>query len=229
MNEGGTPQAPVNVNLPAITGATAQGQVLSVNPGFWTWEPVGTFAYQWRTCDESGNNCSDIGGATSSTYTQTSSDIGHTHRVVVSATNSAGGPLYATSPQNDATVAPGTENRLTNGGFETRSGAVDNLNNDAAWTGWMVTTYGTGWIQSSTKAHGGSYAFEVQKNGGATVMAIEQAFVPANPGETMQVSFWQKNSLSGYGVTYYVKDVTHNTQHHRADPRWRFHRFLHQG
>ncbi len=46
--------------------------------------------YQWQDCNSSGASCSDIGGATAGTYTLQSSDIGHTVRVRVTATNSLG-------------------------------------------------------------------------------------------------------------------------------------------
>ena len=52
----------------------------------------------WQDCDSSGNNCTNISGATSSSYTLASGDVGHTIRAVVTATNTGGsGP--ATSAQ----------------------------------------------------------------------------------------------------------------------------------
>jgi hypothetical protein len=69
---------------PTISGTTTQGQMLTSSTGSWINPPI-SFAYQWRRCDGSGANCSDISGASSSTYTLTSADVGSTIRVVVTA------------------------------------------------------------------------------------------------------------------------------------------------
>ncbi len=47
-------------------------------------------AYQWRRCDTSGASCTDVAGATSTTYGLTSADVGSTIRVAVTASNGAG-------------------------------------------------------------------------------------------------------------------------------------------
>ena len=94
--------APTNTALPSISGTTTQGQTLTAANGSWT-GGLTTYAYQWRDCDSSGNNCTNISGATSSTYTLTSNDVGDTMRVVVTATNT-GGSTPATSNQT-ATIA----------------------------------------------------------------------------------------------------------------------------
>ena len=94
---------PTNTALPAITGTTTQGQQLSTSNGAWSGSPTG-YAYQWRRCDSGGASCASIGGATGSTYTLVSGDVGKTLRVVVTATN-AGGSTPATSNQT-AVVTP---------------------------------------------------------------------------------------------------------------------------
>ncbi len=55
-------------------------------------------AYQWRQCNSAGEACTNISGATSSTYTAVAGDSGHTIRVIVTATNT-GGATPATSAQ----------------------------------------------------------------------------------------------------------------------------------
>jgi parallel beta-helix repeat protein len=89
--------APVNAGLPVISGTAQQGRVLKTSTGSWSNSPTG-YAYQWRRCDGAGANCIDIKGATGSTFTLTSSHVGYTMRVRVTAAN-AGGSTAATSAQ----------------------------------------------------------------------------------------------------------------------------------
>lgn len=98
-----TTAAPTNTALPAISGTPAQGQTLTSSNGSWNGSPT-SYGYQWRQCDTSGNNCTNIDGATAGTYTPAAGDIGSTIRVVVTATNS-GGSSPATSTQTAAIAA----------------------------------------------------------------------------------------------------------------------------
>jgi hypothetical protein len=78
------------VILPATVAGTAQqGQTLTTNPGNWGDEPA-SYAYQWQHCDAAGANCTDIVGATASTYAVTVADVGFTLHVAVTATNRFG-------------------------------------------------------------------------------------------------------------------------------------------
>ncbi|HYM55885.1 MAG TPA: choice-of-anchor R domain-containing protein, partial [Solirubrobacteraceae bacterium] len=90
------PLAPANTALPSISGSAAEGETLSANTGSWSGSPT-SFAYQWQDCNASGESCSNVSGATSATYKAAEGDLGHTMRVVVTATN-AGGSGSATSP-----------------------------------------------------------------------------------------------------------------------------------
>jgi len=83
------PPAPTNTVLPAISGTTTAGQTLSAGIGAWTGSPTG-YAYQWQDCNASGEGCSNVNGATATDYTLSSSDVGHTVRVIVTATNEGG-------------------------------------------------------------------------------------------------------------------------------------------
>src|SRR5215212_2519443 len=79
-------QAPRNVTPPSISGTARVPNALSASTGTWQGKNL-QFAYRWLRCDSSGAACSGIGGATGSTYTLTATDVGHTLRVTVTATN----------------------------------------------------------------------------------------------------------------------------------------------
>ena len=98
------PSPPANTALPVISGTAQQGQTLTASNGSWTNSPT-AFAYQWQDCDTSGNNCSSIPAATTSSYTLVAGDLGHTIRAVVTASN-AGGQGVATSAQTTTVTTP---------------------------------------------------------------------------------------------------------------------------
>ncbi|MFL5912917.1 MAG: LamG-like jellyroll fold domain-containing protein, partial [Gaiellaceae bacterium] len=95
--------APANTSPPTISGNTVDGQTLTASNGTWSGTP-GTYTYQWQSCDTAGPNCSNIGGATSQTYTLGPSDVGNTIRVAITSANSAGS-ASATSTQTSAVAA----------------------------------------------------------------------------------------------------------------------------
>jgi hypothetical protein len=106
---------PTNTAPPTITDLQGNspprvGDSLSASSGTWTGSPT-SFAYQWRTCSTQSDpdSCTDIGGATSSTYTIASGDLGNYFRVVVTATND-GGPASATSDATAAVAPQGPTN-----------------------------------------------------------------------------------------------------------------------
>jgi RHS repeat-associated protein len=81
---------PVDSMLPSISGELRVGQTISAETGVWSADPAPSYTYQWQRCNGSGESCSNVSGATGSTYAVGSADAGHTLRVVVSATNSGG-------------------------------------------------------------------------------------------------------------------------------------------
>src|SRR5439155_10446484 len=91
-----TSSSPVNTAPPTISGTAREGQTLNAGAGGWTGTQPITFTYQWQRCDSSGSACTAAG--TGSTYLLTSTDVGHTVRVAVTATNSAGTATATTSP-----------------------------------------------------------------------------------------------------------------------------------
>ena len=93
---------PVNTAAPTVSGTAVDGSILTATNGSWLDSPT-SYAYQWQDCTTLGLLCTNIAGATSSTYTLALSDVGQTVRVVVTAGN-AGGSTSAPSAQT-ATVA----------------------------------------------------------------------------------------------------------------------------
>jgi hypothetical protein len=102
--------APVGQTPPVVTGVPAKGQTLSTTNGTWNGTTPSSYGYQWQDCDSNGNGCAFITGATSSSYTLTSSDVGHTVRSQVTASNAAG-----SAPQTSVQTA--AVQSLGNGDF----------------------------------------------------------------------------------------------------------------
>jgi GH25 family lysozyme M1 (1,4-beta-N-acetylmuramidase) len=92
---------------PSIVGAPVAGRPLAAVPGTWEGGKPLVFTYQWRQCDAAGANCTSISGATSEAYRPVSTDVGHSLKVVVTAT-SAGGSATATTVPTAAVAPAGT-------------------------------------------------------------------------------------------------------------------------
>jgi hypothetical protein len=100
---GGT--APKNTALPAISGTAKVGEELSASQGSWSGNPTG-YRYQWQRCDADVLLCTDVIGATGSTYGVRIADLGFRLRVVVTARNAAGTGTARSAPT--PIVAPTT-------------------------------------------------------------------------------------------------------------------------
>jgi thermitase len=81
---------PVNTAPPAEAGQPSKGQTLTTNNGSWNGTTPMSDGYQWLRCDSSGAACTAILGATASSYTLGSADVGSTVRSQVTASNAAG-------------------------------------------------------------------------------------------------------------------------------------------
>ena len=140
------PSPPANTALPVISGTAQQGQKLSTSNGSWTNSPT-AFAYQWLDCDASGASCASISGATTSSYTLVSGDVGHTIRVAVTASN-AGGSGVATSVQT-ATVAASVATPPSNTALPALSGSAQQgqtlTTSTGTWTGTAPLSFAYAW------------------------------------------------------------------------------------
>jgi hypothetical protein len=103
-------QAPTNTKEPTITGTAQQDQTLTANPGGWNGSQPIQYAYRWRRCDNKGGDCVNT-TVTAQTYKLGSDDVGHTLRVLVTATNSVGSAAAisnATSMVTSSGPSPGS-------------------------------------------------------------------------------------------------------------------------
>ncbi len=79
--------APTAGDAPLIVGTLEVGGILTASVGTFTGDsPIAT-KQQWQRCNAIGGACKDIKGATKQVYHPTSSDVGSTLRLVVTATN----------------------------------------------------------------------------------------------------------------------------------------------
>ncbi len=136
------PPPPANTAPPTITGTATQGNTLTATTGTWTNSPT-SYTYHWQDCTSSG--CTNISGATSSSYTLQASDVSDTIDVVVTASN-AGGSSSAASAKT-ATVA--ADSTAPAG----QHGAPDDHRN--RYPGQTLTATTGSWTNSPT-----SYAYQ---------------------------------------------------------------------
>jgi hypothetical protein len=90
-----------NLSRPVISGATVVGQTLSTSTGGWSGTTPITYTYQWQRCNPA---CSDIAGATGSSYKLTTADEGGLILVTVTAQNAAGSAQAISSLVGPVTV-----------------------------------------------------------------------------------------------------------------------------
>ena len=74
------------------------GSTLSGDPGQWKSTKDISYTYQWLRCNEKGGECTEISGATKTTYTVVQADVGHTIRFQVTAKNKDGKTTANSNP-----------------------------------------------------------------------------------------------------------------------------------
>ena len=153
---------PINTATPSVSGTTTQGQTLSTANGSWIGSPT-SYVYQWEDCNSSGNGCARTSGATSRSYVLGASDVGHTIRAIVTATN-GGGSTSATSSASGVVVAAPVP-------AAPESSAAPSVSGTAQQGDTLTTSTGS-WSNAPT-----SYAYQWQdcNSSGASCTAISGA------------------------------------------------------
>src|SRR5262249_21283652 len=103
-----TSAAPTIVEDPSISGTATVGSTLYGHPATCNGGPGLTYKYLWVRCNENGESCASISGATETSYTLTQTDLGSTIRLRVTATNSSGSKYETSAPTSIVVAANGT-------------------------------------------------------------------------------------------------------------------------
>lgn len=136
------PAPPSNTGVPTITGTPTDGATIVLDRGAWAGTPPNVYSYHWRRCDAVGVACATIVGQDSLTYRATSSDIGHTLRAAVTATNPAGAATVTTAPTEAvAAVVPSSTSAPSISGDATYGKLLTATAGDWSGSPVVTTTY----------------------------------------------------------------------------------------
>ena len=147
VSSGAKPSATKQANP---SGTAQVGQTISVDNGTWSGSTPITYSYQWERCN-SGGSCSNIGGATKSSYVATTSDVGYRLRAKVTASNSAGSSSIesnTTAAVTAAVGAPGNTTKPTIAGSTTVGSAL--RGSVGAWSGQQPISFALSWLRCDT-------------------------------------------------------------------------------
>ena len=208
VSGGGTATTPANTAAPVISGTPAVGSSLTASTGTWSNTPT-SYAYQWKRAGTA------ISGATASTYTVVSGDVGQALTVTVTASNTAGSAsatsasvtatsaswTYAQGVANPTSIPSATTGATIAQAFTTNPTAGSLLTALVSWDGTGARTatvtdnVGGTWVQStgSPKLHtsDNQYAslwYCLSAVGGATT--VTATFSAAIGFRSIQIDNW---------------------------------------
>jgi hypothetical protein len=199
---------------PSISGTFTLARVLLANVGTWAGATPLSFAYQWVRCGadgglSDGSNCTAISGATNSTYTLTSDDVGQRMRIRITASNSLGtqtaasnasDPVTATSSTTPAAQAP--SNNLLPTIFGSTTVGTTLTAGVGLWTGTAPLLYSYQWVRCGADG-GQSTGANCPAISGAT--GTQYTLASADLGQRLRVQVTARNSL---GTTTVASSAT---------------------
>jgi len=194
--------APANTVAPVVSGTATRDQTLSTTNGTWTGVPTPTYSYQWQ------RGGSDIGGATGSTYTLVTADVGYAIRCVVTASNTvsstsansnttaAVSAVVPSAPQSVSASATGSTTASVSWSAPADNGGSAVSYYSITWSGGSTTTGGTSVSVSGLSASTG-YTFYVYAVNGVGTGPAGSAYAV-----TQEVRGCQVYSSPGYYTWY---------------------------
>jgi cytoskeletal protein RodZ len=189
-----TASPPANTGLPTISGTARDGSLLTASTGSWTGSPS-SYAYRWLRCDAQGGGCGPIAGADSRQYTVTSTDVGHTLRVQVTAANAAGNGSATSSPTavvQASGSAPASTHPPSLAGTARQGSTL--TAGTGSWSGSAPMTFDYTWQRCD--AHGGSCSTFIAHAG-----TTSYTLTGADVGHTLRVEVTARNAY-GSGDAY---------------------------
>lgn len=146
------PASLVKGKRPSVSGLAKDGQLLSVGNGTWKGTPPQSFAYQWQTCTKSGV-CTDIAGATGSSYRVATAQIGSKLRALVTATNALGNASAVSRSSKPAVAGPPVEIAAPVIGGALQEGQTLSATS-GDWAGTAPISYAYQWLRCSVLGGG---------------------------------------------------------------------------
>ena len=189
----GPQAAPANTGLPTISGVAAKDQSLTATSGSWSGTDPIAFAYQWLRCDDDGDDCVTIPGATGPAYVLGSDNVGHRIRVRVTASNadgSAQATSAATAEVTEGTPVNQTEPQISGSATEGQTLTASN----GTWVGAQPMTFSYRWVRCAADG-GNPDGTNCAVISGATKSTY--ALVAADVGSRLRVQVTAMNSAGG--------------------------------
>jgi hypothetical protein len=138
--------APASTAPPQLSGTTQAGQALTAGTGSWSGQPT-AYAYQWQRCNSAGSACANIAGATVTTYTLASVDVGATLRATVTASNAGGSTAATSAASGPVAAAPGSPPSVSGFGIATGGNIQNYSAADLARYLDLLTAAHAGWVR----------------------------------------------------------------------------------
>ena len=191
---------PVNTVLPGIFGAAQAGQSLSASTGAWAGSEPFSYTYQWQSCNGAGEGCSNVSGASSSSYVLASSNVGSTLRVIVTVKNSVGSEV-ATSPASAVVAVRAPSNTQLPGVTGTAQEGQALTASSGSWSGAEPISYSYQWQRCSTQALGspGSANGQFERPGDVAVDSSGDLWVADSDNDRIEEFNEQGEYLSQFG------------------------------
>jgi sugar lactone lactonase YvrE len=145
------PAPPLSTEAPVISGHAEAGETLTASSGNWSGTPPFTYTYRWQRCDEHG--CTNVEGATASSYRLVDEDVGKNMRVTVTATNGGGSAPSSSAPTAAVAAAPPSNTAPVTISGEAAVGQTLQAGT-GEWTGTPTISYGYQWERCDALGEG---------------------------------------------------------------------------
>ena len=228
-----TDNAPADAGAPTIAAPSevSAGTALTAQPGSWSASAGAgavSYSYQWQDCNIEGNSCTAIAGAESSTYDATTSDIGHTLRVQVTAADTDGSATAASGASSGVSSVPQSSTGPTGGTATVDAPNGSGASEHAQLHLHVPAAVGRSFAQRALKITGSLANAQGQPIAGAQLQVLEQpagssaahvigqvgtsstgafmASVTAGPSRVIEIAYRAFSADAGYAAAAQVHE-----------------------